>query len=178
MSRVSSIIAVAIRPPRRDWVVNCHMRIRATILASLILPLIAGCSLVPYGIYISALNEDVTLAVRRLESRGEFARPEQYKLVAGKTKQAAGLIAEVTVTDSSGNVLFQQVLPPPGYLPEHEKYMKRGESKIYYLVTHDGAYPIPIEWRENWKQHQTEIVADFDVKAARQSLLEEGRLQQ
>ena len=152
------------------------MRIWVTSLASLVLILIAGCSFVQYGIFISTLNEDVTLEVRQLESSGEFVGPEQYKLGAGKTKRAVCLIAEVTVTDSSGHVLFQQVLP--GFRPLYEKYKTRGEREIYYLVTREGAYPIPIEWRKNWKQHQKEIIADFDVKAARQRLLKDGLLKE
>jgi hypothetical protein len=151
------------------------MRIRITILASLILTLIAGCSLVHYGIFISTLSEDVTLEVRQLASSRKFEDPKQYKLGAGKRKRATSAIAEVTAKDASGHVLFQQVLP--GFRPEWDAYQQPGRE-IFYLVTRDGAYPIRTEWGENWKQHQKEIIADFDLKAARQWLLKEGILKE
>jgi hypothetical protein len=153
-----------------------HMRIRAAILATAILTLLAGCSLVRYGIFISTLSEDVTLEVRQLRGSGKFEGPERYKLGAGKTKRAVCLIAEMIATDSSENVLFQQVLP--GFHPEYDKFQKPDEREIYYLVTRDGAYPIPVEWRENWKQHQKEIIEAFDVKAARQRLVKDGILKE
>jgi len=132
--------------------------------------------LVHYGVFHSTLAEDITLEIRQLESSGKFEGPERYKLSAGKKQRAVCLIAEVTATDSSGRVLFQQVLP--GFRPESDKWQKPGEREIYYLVTRDGAYPIPVGWRENWKEHQNEIIADFDVKAARQRLVREGMLRE
>ncbi len=129
-----------------------------------------------YGVFNSTLTEDVTLEIRQLESSGKFEGAERYKLGAGKKKRAVCLIAEVTATDSSGHVLFRQVLP--GFRPEWDKFVKPGDREIYYLVTRDGAYPIPVKWREIWKQHQDEIIADFDVKAARQRLVKMGILKQ
>ncbi|MCX6929716.1 MAG: hypothetical protein NT154_41860 [Verrucomicrobia bacterium] len=152
------------------------MRIRAAILATAVLTLLAGCILAHYGVFNSTLTEDVTLEIRQLQSSGKFEGPERYKLGAGKKKRAVCAIAEVTATDSSGHVLFQQVLP--GFRPEWDKFQKPGDTEVYYLVTRDGAYPIPVEWRENWKQHQKEIIADFDVKAARRRLLKEGILKE
>src|SRR5258707_1461850 len=138
------------------------MRIRVRILASLVLSfLVAGCSLVHYGIFDSTLTEDVTLEISQLTSNGKFEGRQRYKLLAGKKKRAVCLIAEVTATDSSGHMLFQQVLT--GFRPESDRFQKPGDREIYYLVTRDGAYAIPVELRENWKQHQKEIIADFDV---------------
>jgi hypothetical protein len=152
------------------------MRARVAMFSTVVLALLAGCSLMHYGVFHSTLAEDVTLEIRQLTSSGKFENPERYKLSAGKKKRAACSIAEVTATDSSGHVLFQQV--PPGFRPEWDKYKKKGEREIFYLTTREGAYPIPIEWRQNWEQHQKEIIADFDVKAARQRLLKEGILKE
>jgi len=152
------------------------MRTRVAIFSTAVLALLAGCSLVHYGVFYSTLAEDVTLEIRQLNGNGKFENPEQYELNAGKKKRAVCLIAEVTVTDSSGSVLFQQVLP--GFRPEWDKYKEQGEREIFYLVTSEGAYPIPIEWRKNWKEHQKEIIANFDVKAARQRLLKDGILKE
>ena len=73
-------------------------------------------------------------------------------------------------------MLFQQVLP--GFRPEWEKFKKPSKRTIYYLITREGAYPIPIEWQKSWKEHQQEIIAGFNVKAARQRLENEGILRQ
>jgi hypothetical protein len=152
------------------------MRSRAAIFSTVVLALLAGCSLVHYGVFHSTLAEDVTLEIRQLTGNGKFENPERYKLGVGKEKRTVCLIAEVTATDSSRHVLFEQVLP--GFRPEWDKYLKQGEREIVYLVTREGAYPVPIEWRENWNQHQKEIIADFDVKAARQRLLKDGILKE
>ena len=168
----------SLRPVRRVAELGSlgAMRARVAIFSTVVLALLAGCSLAHYGVFLSTLAEDVTLEIRQLTSSGKFENPERYKLSAGKKKRAGCSIAEVTATDSSGHVLFQQVLP--GFCPEWDKYKKKGEREIVYLVTREGAYPVPIEWRENWKQHQKEIFVDFDVEAARQRLLKEGILKE
>jgi hypothetical protein len=149
------------------------MGLRAPILLFATVAALAGCSRIHYGIFISTVGQDVTLEVRQLESDGQFHGPERYTLRGGKSTRAVCLIAELTAKDSNGRVLFQQVLP---FRPDADKYQKPDEREIYYLVTTEGAYPIPREWREAWKEHQREIIANFFVNAARERLVKLGEL--
>jgi hypothetical protein len=152
------------------------MRTIDTLPFALALVLVSGCSLLHYGIFTSTLNEDITLELRQLSGSGTFNNPDSYKLAKGRTQRAVCQIAEVTALDASGRVLFRQVLP--GFAPEWNGYQKQGERRIYYFVTRDGAYPIPVKWRENWREHQSEIIAGFDLKAARQKLVKMGALKE
>ena len=151
---------------------DVHPRVIMALVASV--ALLVGCTRVHYGIFLNTLDQDFALEVRQLQSDGQFHNPENYKLPAGGKIRAVCLIAEVTARDSSGRVLFQQVLP--ALRTEIDKYQNPAERKIFYMVTADGAYPIPRDWRENWKEHQKEIIAGFDVNAARQRLLKEREL--
>ena len=81
---------------------------------------------------------------------------------------------EVTALDTSGHVLFRRVLPV--LRPEIDDFQKPGEKKIYFLLTREGAYPIPVAWRDRWRDHISEIVASYDVRAARERLVREGAL--
>jgi len=83
---------------------------------------------------------------------------------------------EVTALDTSGHVLFRRVLPV--LRPEIDDFQKPGEKKIYFLLTREGAYPIPVAWRDQWRDHISEIVARYDVRAARERLVREGALKE
>ena len=145
------------------------------VFAFLVLSASGGCVPLNYGVFISTLDEDVTLEVRNLQSHG-FGDARRFKIPRRGEKKIDYCIPEVAALDTSGHVLFRQVLPV--LRPEIDNFQKPRERKIYFLLTREGAYPIPVVWRERWRDHTIEIAAGYDVRAARQRLVREGALKE
>ena len=117
------------------------VRFRTAIVASMLLCLLWGCSPVHYGVFINTLNEDLTLEISQLSGGKVFDNLERYILGAGHTKKAVCLIAQVVAKDSSGRVLFNQVLPSAP--SELKKFQKPGERKVCYLSLVKVPFPFP-----------------------------------
>jgi len=148
------------------------MRPRTSItIALLLLIVVTGCVPLNYGIFISTLDEDIILEVRNQQSDG-WGEARRFKIPKRGQMKIDYAVPEVAVLDTSGRVLFRQVLPV--LRPEIDPFQKPRERKTFFLVTRDGAYPIPIAWRENWNDHISEIVAGYDVRAARQKSVRDG----
>jgi hypothetical protein len=145
------------------------------IASFLLLTLVTGCTPAFFGVFNSTLAEDITLEVRALTSDGKFEHRMRHKLAAGKRKRIHLPLAEVTATDSSGNMLFQQVLP---FGKDLDKFRKQGEREVHFVVTRGGVFPIPVQWRDDWKAHEREIIEAFDVQASRLLLLKEATLKE
>ena len=152
------------------------MRPKASIVFACVLLIAAGgCIPLNYGVFLSTLDEDVTLEVRNLQADG-FGSARRFKISRRGEKKIDYCIPEVTALDRSGHVLFRQVLPV--LRPEIDNFQKPGEKNIYFLLTRDGAYPIPVAWRDRWRDHISQIVAIYDVRAARQRLVREGAIKE
>ena len=150
------------------------VRPKASIVFACVLLIAAGgCVPLNYGVFISTLDEDVTLEVRNLQVNG-FGSARRFKVSRRGEKKIDYFMPEVTALDTSGHVLFRRVLPV--LRPEIDDFQKPGEKKIYFLLTREGAYPIPVAWRDRWRDHISEIVASYDVRAARERLVREGAL--
>lgn len=130
-----------------------------------------GCVPLDYGIFISTLDEDITLEVRNQQSDG-WGEVRSFKIPKRGEKKIDYAVPEVAVLDTSGRVLFRQVIPV--LRPEIATFQKPGERKTFFLLTRDGAYPIPVAWRENWKEHVSEIVTGYDLRTARQRSVRGG----
>jgi len=152
------------------------VRPKASIVFACVLLIAAGgCVPLNYGVLISTLDEDVTLEVRNLQVNG-FGSARRFKVPRRGEKKIDYFMPEVTALDTSGHVLFRRVLPV--LRPEIDNFQKPGEKKIYFLLTREGAYPIPDAWRDRWRDHISEIVASYDVRAARERLVREGALKE
>jgi hypothetical protein len=146
-----------------------------SLLAFVFLVIVGGCTVEDRGVFISLMNEDVTLEFRTITVNKEYGNPRDLLLPNhGEQQTRYNSFPELTVLDSSKKILFQEVLPI--LWPDSRPFRKNGETKMYFLVTRDGAYPIPSAWQKSWRNHIPEITAGFDREAARKKLVETGWL--
>jgi hypothetical protein len=168
LARTSSSVSIALGTLMRP----------ITSIGIVVLLLIApgACTLKNYGIFIGTLDEDVTLEVRNLQSNGGWGEVRRFTVPKRGEKKIDYAIPEVAALNPSGRVLFRQVLPV--LRPEIDAFQKPGERQTFLLLTRNGAYPIPVAWRETWKDHMTEIISNYDIQTARQHLLKDGALKE
>jgi hypothetical protein len=146
------------------------IRTYTSIFAAVVLLLISpGCTASDNGVFISLFDDDVRLELRDLERNYPPGNPKFYLLPRkGEEHVRYDGFQELTVLDSSGRVLFREVLM--NLYPESRPYRKDLENKIYFLITPDGAFPIPVAWQKSWREHIPEITIGFDHEAARKKL--------
>src|SRR3989442_3149748 len=103
----------------------------------------AGCVPLNYGVFISTLDEDVTLEVRNLQVDG-FGGARRFKVSRRGEKKIDYCISEDTALDTSGHILFRHGLPL--IRPEIDNFHQPSAKMIYLLFTSERADPDPVTW--------------------------------
>ena len=104
-----------------------------------------------YGIFVNATDSEIQISV---VCEGETSIWKQFSLEPYAKIKTMVLPGKATVRDVNGKELYTSVTfvgNPEG------KYATGNERTVYFLVTKTGIYPIPREYRTNWKEHFQEI---------------------
>ena len=122
-------------------------------LATLAALLLYGCTPLSKGTFINGTDDPLALSLEN-DPPGPFRRLD---LAPGRPRTCTiHLCDQAIVRDSGGEPLFMQTRL---FVQPWQTYQGQGERRVYYLVTDDGIYPIPLAWRREWRQRVGEITA-------------------
>lgn len=118
---------------------------------------LSGCLPITEAIFINSSKTNFKIA---LVNAGSGVTKAEFQLDAGGFYKTEIGYDNAIVTDLSGRKVFEQILPG---LDQGHKYIKLSKltntATIYFLVTEQGIYPIPWEYRDSWKDHLNEIIS-------------------
>ncbi len=126
-----------------------------------------SCTPFPMGRFVNNTDRPLTLEISWWAPRGaEGSYKEQLVLKpreARKCKLSTSLEFDVQGKGENGALLFTRHIAMTTQ-ESFERYVPIGDGmfsslEIYFLVTEDGIYPIPTQYRKNWKDHLETIVS-------------------
>jgi hypothetical protein len=129
---------------------------------SLLAPLVAllalhlACTPKRYATFVNATSGEVCVS---LVDEGDGKVFRKFVVSRGESVRSEIILSRGNFRLQSGRVIEKQVplLDPDG------AYRSRWRSSIDFLITDTDVYPIPNEYRDNWRAHYQEIVASTNM---------------
>ena len=136
------------------------LRWHALWLTPLTLALIcAGCIPPSHATFFNNTNRAINLEVSWPTGGSTYTEPVTLKpQQSRRTSVAFTEFLDVRTRSDHGALLLERRIT---FTREYlDVYASRGAGwEIYFLVTEDGVYPIPTQYRENWRYHLNAITS-------------------
>jgi len=137
---------------------NISMQIKLTSAVSsliIVLALASGCTRLWRGVFVANTRTAVRLEIVKPSGR----TLNSFDLAPGETVTKEIMFGTIIVTDSRGNELYSKKID---LTDSERKFSKPGENAVHFLVTETAIYPIPVQYRGNWRDHRNEITQGRD----------------
>lgn len=120
---------------------------------SLVLMVLDGCVPSWEAVLINFSQQSLRVSIFQT---GEDTPLRDFVLRPGESRKSQIALGKVVVSDQSAKELFHKTIT---LKDADDKYHRKGKRELRLLLTEHGAFPIPLNYWDSWRDHLHEILS-------------------